>query len=312
MLKRIAVILLAVSLLLTLSACNSNATKDTTPAPVETSSTETTKLDVVVSFDAMREFVEAVGGDKVSVQSMIPDGTEPHSFMPKPSDIETLNTAQLFVYSGMGMESAWVDETLSAVENDALEVVEASKGITPIKFSASEASEEHKEFDPHVWLSLKNAEIQSLNIKEALVKIDPSNEAFYEANYTKFYDQLEALYDDYASKLNTVTHKNFVTGHAAFGYLCRDFGLTQNSVQDVFATGEPSAKKLKELVTYCLENDITTIFVEDMVSPKVSETLANEVGAKVETIYTIASHEDDKDYITRMTENLEKIYEALK
>ncbi|GAU76679.1 metal ABC transporter solute-binding protein, Zn/Mn family [Fusibacter sp. 3D3] len=309
MFKKSAVFLLTLMLLLTLSACNSNTDK---VSPSGDSSLKETPLNVVVSFDAMREFVEAVGKDKVSVQSMIPDGTEPHSFSPKASDIEMLNTADLFVYSGMGMESSWVDKTLNAVENSELVVVEASIGVTPIKFTDEEVIAKKKEFDPHVWLSLKNAEIEALNIKDALVKMDPSNEAFYEANYSEFYDQLEALYNDYATKLSTVTHKNFVTGHAAFGYLCRDFGLTQNSVQDVFATGEPSAKKLKELVEYCKENNITTIFVEDMVSPKVSETLASEVGATVEIIYTIASHEDDKDYIQRMTENLEKIYEALK
>ncbi|MBF4692446.1 metal ABC transporter solute-binding protein, Zn/Mn family [Fusibacter ferrireducens] len=312
MLKNLAVILLTISLLLTLSACNSNVDKDVSPAPSEASSTEQGKLNVVVSFDAMREFAIAVGKDKISVQSIIPDGTEPHSFSPKASDIETLNTAQLFVYSGMGMESAWVDKTLDAVENSDLVVVEASQGVIPIKFADAEAEEDHSEFDPHVWLSLKNAEIEAGNIKKALIEIDPSNETFYETNYSEFQAQLETLYDDYATKLSTVSNKNFVTGHAAFGYLCRDFGLTQNSVQDVFATGEPSAKKLKELVEYCIANNITTIFVEDMVSPKVSETLANEVGAKVEVIYTIASHEDGKDYITRMTENLEKIYEALK
>ena len=250
MLKKLAVFLLILSSILTLSACNSNASKETTPVTVEDSNSEQIKLDVVVSFDAMREFVEAVGKDKVNVQSIIPNGTEPHNFTPKASDLELLSAAKLFVYSGMGMESSWVDKTLGAIENSDLVVVEAAQGITPIKLTDPEAIKEEGEFDPHVWLSLKNAEIEALNIKEALIKVDPSNETFYEANYTEFYDQLETLYNDYTPKFSSLENKNFVTGHAAFGYLCREFGLNQNSVEDVFASGEPSAKKLRELVEY--------------------------------------------------------------
>ena len=120
------------------------------------------------------------------------------------------------------------------------------------------------------------------------------------------------MYKEYDNKFKTVSRKDFVTGHAAFAYLARDFGLKQNSVEDVFAEGEPSAKKLKELTDYCKAEKINTIFVEDMVSPKVSETLAKEVGAKAVKIYTLESKEDGKTYIQSMQSNLEKIYASLK
>ena len=116
----------------------------------------------------------------------------------------------------------------------------------------------------------------------------------------------------YESQFASVPHKNFVTGHAAFAYLCRDFGLAQNSVEDVFAEGEPNAAQLAELVAYCKEHNITTIFAEEMASPDVSKTLADEVGAKVETIYTMESNEDDKTYLERMDDNLRKILASLK
>ena len=97
--------------------------------------------------------------------------------------------------------------------------------------------------------------------------------------------------------------------HAAFAYLCRDFNLTQNSVEDVFASGEPSAKKLADLTDYCKNNNIKTIFVEDLVSPKVSETLAKEVGAKTVKINTFL---EGDDYLGTQKDNLEKIYGSLK
>ena len=76
-------------------------------------------------------------------------------------------------------------------------------------------------------------------------------------------------------------------------------------------SGEPSAKKLKDLTDYCKENNVSTIFVEDMVSPKVSETLANEVNAKAVEIYTIESLPDGMDYVSALKYDLEKIYESL-
>lgn len=150
-----------------------------------------------------------------------------------------------------------------------------------------------------------------MNIKDGLVEADPSNKDYYEQNCSDYVTQLENLYNQYNEKFQSASKKSFVTGHAAFGYLCRDFGLEQNSVEDTFAEGEPTAQQLSELVEYCKANGVTTIFAEEMASPDVSQTLANEVGAKVETIYTIESAEDNMTYLERMESNLSKIYESL-
>ncbi len=308
MYRKIASILMLMCVLVTFSACGNGVSSSNKAADKKNSQA---KIQVVVSFNAMREFVEAVGKDKVEVKTIIPNGTEPHDFEPKAKDLENLNKAKVFVYNGLGMES-WVDKSLKAVDNKQLVVVEASKGFEPIKNTDEDEIKEHGQSDPHAWISLKGAEFEAKNIKEALVKVDPSNKDYYEKNYKDFSSQLSSLQDDYKKKFDIATNKNFVTGHAAFAYLCRDFGLKQNSVEDVFAEGEPTPKKMEELISYCKQNKIKTIFVEDMVSPKVSETLAKEVGARVKKIYTIESKEDNKDYIQSMKDNLELIYNSLK
>lgn len=305
MIKKLFLCCLLLGMILSLSACGSS-----TNAP-STEKQTTSKLKVVVSFNAMKEFAEAIGKDKVDIQTIIPDGTEPHDFEPKANDLNVLSTAKIFIYNGFGMETSWMDKALKAVDNKNLIVVEASKGATSITNTDPEVIKDDGEFDPHIWISLKGAEIESKNIKDAFVAADPVNKDYYEKNYADFYNQLEELYNEYDKKFKNETNKDFVTGHAAFAYLARDYGLKQNSVEDLFADGEPSAKKLKELTEYCKENHIKTIFVEDMVSPKVSEALANEVGAKAEKIYTIESNEDNKDYIQSMRDNLEKIYISL-
>jgi len=269
------------------------------------------KIKVVVTFNAMREIATAVGKDKVDILTIIPDGTEPHDFEPKAKDLENLNNAKIFMYNGFGMES-WVDKVLQSVDNKKIISVDASKGSKSINNTTSDEIEEHGQYDPHLWLSLKGAKIEAKNIKDALVKADSPNKNYYEKNYNNFVAQIDSLYNEYDKKFENVSNKSFVTGHAAFAYLCRDFGLKQNSVEDVFAAGEPSAKKLKELTDFCKKNKIKTVFVEDMVSPKVSNALAKEVGAKVETIHTIESKDDNKDYIQCMRENLDMIYNSLK
>lgn len=268
------------------------------------------KVQVVASFDAMAEFARAVGGDKVDVITTTPAGTEPHDFEPKAADMVTLSQAQVFIYNGLGME-AWADKAVASANNPKLTVVKASEGASAIDLTDPAEIKEHGQYDPHLWVSLSGAELEAKNIADALSKVDAANAAVYAANLKTFVDQLEALKAEYQAKFQAAKSKSFVTGHAAFAYLCRDFGLEQNSVEDTFAEGEPTAKALADLVTYCRKNNIKTIFVEDMVSPAISKTVAAELGGTFETIHTIEGPEDGMSYLDRQKDNLAKILKAL-
>jgi zinc transport system substrate-binding protein len=268
------------------------------------------KLSVVASFDAMAEFAKAVGGDKVEVTTLTPAGMEPHDFEPKAQDMATLAKAAVFVYNGLGMES-WADKAIAAAGNKRLITVNASEGADPIANTDPGEVKEHGQYDPHLWLSLSGAALEAKNIAAVLAKADPKNALFYEKNRDEFTKALQELRTEYMAKYHSAKGRSFVTGHAAFAYFCRDFELEQQSVEDVFAEGEPSAKDLAELVEYCRKNKIKTIFVEEMISPEVSKTLASEVGAKVETIATIEGPEDGMSYIDRQRENLDKVYACL-
>jgi len=318
MLKKIVATALALSLLAGLTACGSSggssggsSTSAASSSPVSSSAAGNgEKLNVSVSFNAMKEFAEAIGKDKVTISTIIPDGMEPHDFEPKAQDLVALSGADVFIYNGLGME-AWAEKAISAADNTALIAVDASAGADAIKNTDPAEVSAHGQYDPHLWLGITGAKTELGNIKNAFVQADPANESYYEANYKDYTAQLDALYQEYSEKFKTVESKSFVTGHAAFGYLCRDFGLEQNSVEDVFAEGEPTAQQLAELVDYCRTNHVSTVFAEEMASPDVSNTLANEVGATVQTIYTVESAEDDLSYLQRMESNLSKIYDSL-
>lgn len=296
MFQKIAAALLCAALLAGTASCAAAPKKSAGAAG---------KIDVVVTFDAMKEFTEAVGGDRVRISTVIPDGTEPHDFEPKPRDLTGIGKAAVFVYNGLEMEN-WAEKAVEAANNPKLVQVEASRGTTPIGGESAGSQP-----DPHLWLSLKGAELEAQNIRDGLIQADPAGASVYRSNCDAFTAQLESLYTEYQAKFQTAPRKDFVTGHAAFGYLCRDFGLRQNSVEDVFADGEPSAKQLQTLIAYCKENAVHTIFAEDMVSPAISQTLADSVGAKVVKIYTMESSESGKSYLVRMKSNLDAIDESL-
>ena len=294
------------------------------------------KVAIAATFDAMKELTEIVGKDKVYIHTIIPPGVEAHDFEPKAGDLKFLIQAKAVVYNGFGMEP-WLTDALHAVKRNSIRTICASNGIKPIEpaeghhhrhheakhHHANEQyhdkhdehehnhHDDHKPVDPHVWLSLESAKVMVKNIAAGLSEIDPANAAFYKKNAEAFITEADVLLAKYRSNFAQVGHRHFVTGHAAFGYLCRDFNLEQNSVENVFSAGEPSAQQLAKLADYCNQYGIKVVFSENAASPQVSATLAKEVGASVQTIYTIESAEDGLSYMERMTSNIEKIYKSL-
>ncbi|AOH39334.1 metal ABC transporter solute-binding protein, Zn/Mn family [Dialister pneumosintes] len=299
--RSVAALALGASIALAFSGCGSQ-----TPAKQDT----TEKIKVVASFDAMKEITQAIGGNKVDVTTIIPEGIEPHDYELKTSDVQKLQEAKLFVYNGLGME-AWADKAIQTASADNLMSVALAEHVQPIELTDPEEIEEHGAYDPHAWLGLTSAKEEASAVKDALIKISPEDKEYFEKNYMAFADEIDKMQEEYMKKVANATRKEIVTGHAAFGYLCRDLGISQESVEDVFASGEPSAQKLAELTDFCKAHNVKVIFTEDLVSPAVSETLAKEAGAKAEAIHTIESAEDGMTYLARMKDNLNKIAEAL-
>ncbi|WP_346884689.1 metal ABC transporter solute-binding protein, Zn/Mn family [Clostridium sp. UBA4395] len=270
-------------------------------------------INIVTSFYGMKALTEEIGGDKVSIESVIPEGSEPHDFDIKAKDMKAIEEADIFIYNGAGMES-WIEDVEAAISGKELIVVEASKGVELINADEEDGEHEghnHSGKDPHTWLGLSESKIQGENIKNALVEKDAKNKEYYEEKLKKFNEKIDNIIKEYNPKFKELANKNFVTGHATFGYLCRDFGLTQKSIEGVFAEGEPSPKELQNLMEYCKGNNIKTIFVEELISTQLSDTLAKEVGAQTKQIYTLHSNEDEKSFSDVLKYNVETIYSAM-
>ncbi|VUX33187.1 metal ABC transporter substrate-binding protein [Blautia luti] len=289
------------------------------------------KLNVMVSFYPMYDFATKVGGDKVEVTNMVPAGTEPHDWEPAATDVKNLEEADVFIYNGAGMEH-WTEDVLGALDNKELKVVEASRGLTLLEgkeedeeetedsSSDSDASDESTDseitYDPHVWLNPLNAKAEMENIKNAFVEADPDNKDYYEQNYETYAEKFDQLDKEYKDGLADTKSKDLITSHEAFGYLCQAYGLNQVGIEGLSPDSEPDASRMNEIIKFAKENNVKTIFFEELVSPKVSETIADEIGAKTAVLNPLEGLTDDEisageDYFSVMESNLKTIEDAL-
>ena len=255
------------------------------------------KVQVVASFYMMYDLAKKIGGDQVEVKNLVPAGTEPHEWEPGARDVASLEDADVFVYNGAEMEH-WTDTILNTLDNKELVVAEASKGV---KLTGS---------DPHVWLAPLNAKKEMENIKDALIKADPNNQSYYEANYTEYAAKFDQLDQEYRDTISGLTNKNIVVAHEAFGYLCDAYGLKQVGIEGLSPDSEPDPAKMAEVIDFVRENHVKVIFFEELVSPKVAETIAYETGASAEMLNPLEGLGDEElaageDYFSVMESNLE-------
>jgi zinc transport system substrate-binding protein len=278
----------------------------------------TPKIKVVASFYPMYEFTKQVGKERVDVKVLVPAGVEPHDWEPSPQDVAAIQTAKVFVYNGAGFEH-WVDKTLKNVQNPALIPVETSQGIE--LFQATDDHEhdheteeqghtsKEEEKDPHVWLDPVYAQFQVKAIRDALIKADPVNQNYYETNAAQYIAKLAALDKEFQEAVAKAQHKEFITSHAAFGYMAKRYGLEQIPIMGMAPHVEPTPERLKSLIEEAKGYHIKYVFFETLVSPKVADIMAKEVGAKTLVLNPIEglTQEDltkSKDYISLMQENL--------
>jgi zinc transport system substrate-binding protein len=144
-----------------------------------------------------------------------------------------------------------------------------------------EKEDEHEhEADPHFWLDFANARKMTDSILEGLVKKDPNNKEFYYRNAEQYKTKLNDLDRKFKETLSRCKKKTFVhAGHFAFGYLARRYGLNYVAAYGFSADAEPSPKKLIELTKTLKEHGLNHIYYEELITPRVAETISKETGA---------------------------------
>ena len=280
------------------------------------------RLRVLTSFYPMYDFACKIGGDCIDVTNMVPSGTEPHDWEPSTNDLKNLEKADVFIYNGADMEP-WADDLLVS-RSDTLRVVEASENVE-LRTTDGEhehahehegADHHHGDFDPHVWLDPENAKIEMEAIRDALCAADPENSTVFQSNYEKYAAELDALDAEFREKLAPLPNRTIVVAHEAFGYLCDAYGLTQVGIEGLFPDSEPDPGRMAEVIDFVREHSISTIFFEELVSPKVAEAIASETGAQAKMLSPLEGLSDEQaaagaDYFSVMHDNLAALMEAL-
>ncbi|MDD3207432.1 MAG: zinc ABC transporter substrate-binding protein [Bacilli bacterium] len=258
------------------------------------------KLNVYTSFFVMEDLAKKVGGDYVNVTSIVPSGSEIHSYEPTTGDIRNLSQADLFIYNGVGLEH-FIDQLKNAIDNPNLVYVEASENIELL------SDEDHD--DPHVWLSPLNAKKEMENIKRALVEVDAAHSSYYENRYQLFADKFDELDLQYQTLLSPGAGSYLVTGHAAFGYLANEYDLLPLPIAGHDSEQEPTQQDIANVINIVNQNNIPYIYAESLTPSDAVLTVLEETNAELEILYAIEGLSanqmmTNEDYFSLMKDNL--------
>ena len=281
----------------------------------EPQSSQGKKVSVVTSLFPLYDFARAIAKDKADVSLLLPPGVESHSFEPRPGDILQINSADLFIYTGAAMEP-WAADILRGIENKNLTGIDASTGISPLKESP-EAGDEHHGTDPHIWLDFSNAQHMVDTICRGLSAKDPLNKKFYEDNARSYKEQLSQLDSRFRETLSTCRHRVIIHGgHFAFGYLAKRYQLDYRAAYGFSPDAEPTPRRIYELSEQMKRSGIRCIFYEELLNPRVAETIAQETGAGL--LQLSAAHnlskkamEQGVTFIAIMEQNLKNLSRGL-
>ena len=265
----------------------------------------------IASFYPLYEFTKQVGGDRVDVSLLVPQGVEPHDWEPSIRDVQRIQNADLIIINGIGFES-WLDN-IDTINSD-VQIIDSSFGVDII--SSYEDEHDHGELDefsgdPHIWLNPVSAKSQVQNIADGLKQKDPQNAEYYQNNANNYKSQLDSLDITIRDELSSCK-RDFIAFHNAFSYFANEYDLNQHSIiESIELHGEPTPKKLQNVINLAKSLNTHVIFTEEAVDARTSQVIANEFGGSTLVLSTLEVIEDDSTYIEKMKQNLDNLKVAL-
>ena len=259
-----------------------------------------TRVKVVVTLPVFTSMVQAIGGDRVTVTSIVPPGVEAHTYQPTPSNVRDVADARMVFVNGAGLEE-WLRPLIESAGGERVPVYELSLGLTPV------------DSNPHFWLDPTHAVHYAQRIAQGLSEHDLNGADHYRANLEKYTGEIQA-FDDWAKGQIAeipAERRKLVTFHDAYPYLASHFGLQLVGFVEKSPGREPSPQELTDLVNQIKAQQVPVIFAEPQFNPKLAETLASEAGIKTATLYSDTPPEG-QGYLEMMRSNVQNVVEGLR
>ena len=275
------------------------------------------RLNVVATFSILGDFAKNVGGDRVSVTTLVGPNSDTHVYTPTPSDAKKITDAKLVIVNGLGLEG-WLPRLVKSSGSKAATVV-ATKGIATRKIEGGGHDHGHagEDADPHAWQSVANAKIYAANIRDALIAADPAGAESYKANAAAYLSKLDALDRDVREAVAKISaeRRSVISTHDAFGYFAAAYGIKFIAPQGVSTESEPSARDIAAIITQIKKQKIPAVFLENVSDPRLMRRIASETGANIGGTLYSDSLTDEKGpaptYIDMIRYNIKALTGAL-
>ena len=305
MMRRLLAVLLT---LLTVAACGGSPNSSAT-APINA-------YQVITTTSIFADLAKMALGDAAHIESIIPAGADVHTFEPSPSDVEKIQSADLIIANGLGLDS-WIQSLIDAAGKGEADTLLLGEGLDQesgwVYLSNAETP---GTFDPHIWLDPKGAALYVQRIADHVSRNAPDLAQRIAATSADGITKINAIDADLAVDFAAIDpdQRKIVTMHDAFGYFARAYGIEIVGVAVASPGQDPSAQEIRALIDAIREAGVTALFSEVQLPSKVLDQIAAETGATVlQDLYSDALGASPADsYLGVMRTNADAILGALR
>jgi len=258
------------------------------------------QVKVTATLGLFADLVREVGGDRVQVSALVPDGADIHTYEPPPSQIAKLGQAKLVVMNGLDLEAALEDIVRENASSSAT-VLELAAGLPTLQDN------------PHLWLDVQNGMTYVERIRDALASVDPAGADIYRANADRYLAELRTLDQEVTATVGSIPpeRRKLVTFHDAYPYLAQGYGLEIVGFVVESPGKEPSAQEVTDLTKAIGDEDVPAVFTEPQFSARILDLAADDAGVEVCSLYSDAFTDEVKSYVDLMRFNARELARCL-
>jgi len=276
------------------------------------------KVRAVATIFPIYDILREVGGDRIDATLLLTPGASPHNFEASPKDIKELDKTNLFLFAGAGVDF-WANDLVKDNVNqgradyiaiDMSSIVEL-RPFSNVKSDEGEDSDKEGAFDPHFWLSPKNAPLIANEIVYHLSMLDPNNKDYYQQNAENFITKLNEKTVQWQENINTLENKKMIVFHDAWFYFADYFGLEVIAAFEPIAGKSPSPKYLQSILNEIEKNKVDVLFIEPQLDPKIALAMAQGIVNNFVILDPLGGLDERNSYIDLIDYNVKTIIKAL-